>query len=101
MPWPHEMPRVCESVEMGKVKMGALLGSGGFSSVRLGRVDGRLCAIKLIERRHAKDAWKEVEILQSLDYYAIPKLHAVMQTETHVAVAMEFCPGIELGHYIR
>jgi hypothetical protein len=98
---PQEVPRVLERLELENVRIGALLGSGAFSSVRLGQMDDRVSAIKFIAKRHSKAALREAEILKMLAHHAVPKFHFVMQSETHVAVGIELCPGIELGNYVR
>ncbi len=99
---PQEAPRATnECQELADVRAGALLGTGAFSAVRLGRVGERVSAIKYIAQKHAVAAAKEVEILRLLDHSAIPKLHFVRHTADHLAIAMEFCPGIELGNYVK
>ncbi len=92
-------------IQFPNLQLGALLGTGAFSVVRLGKWESKgedeLLAVKLVDRKHAKAALKEVNILKLLDHPAIPKLHFVTETPTHVAIGMEFCPGMELGHYIK
>jgi hypothetical protein len=90
-----------EGPELHEVCMGALLGWGAFSVVRLGRHGDRLSAIKFIPQKNASAALKEAEILRALDHPAIAKLHFVRHTECRFAIAMEFCPGTELGCYVK
>ncbi len=101
---PQEAPNASPVPAIPGMRAGALLGSGAFSCVKLGRSEGtdqRLSAVKFIAQKHANSALKEVGILRTLDHHAIPKLHFVAETASHVAIAMEFCPGIELGNYIK
>jgi hypothetical protein len=93
-----------QDLEIPDVKLGALLGKGAFCAVRLGIVKSvsiaRISAIKFVDKKAAACALKEAEILRTLDHCSIPKLHFIVSTKTYVVVAMEFCPGVELGHYL-
>ncbi len=94
----------CPSLEIPNVTLGALLGVGAFSAVRLGKVtpkgDREVSAVKIIAKKEAKMARHEVEIMRKLNHHGIPTFYFAHETTNCFVIAMEFCPGIELGHYL-
>ncbi len=92
--------RTVTMVELPDVQLGALLGTGSFGHVRLGLVSGEVVAVKFIGTRHASMARSELEIHRRLHHENIPGLFDFWDTPTHLAIAMEFCSGVELGQYL-
>ncbi len=92
------------TLEIPDVTLGALLGVGAFSVVRLGKVNLngnlKIAAVKIIAKKEASMARREAEVMKSLAHDSIPKLHFTLQTSSCFILSMEFCSGVELGHYV-
>jgi hypothetical protein len=90
------------TVEIPAVTLGALLGVGAFSAVRLGQMDqsSQISAVKIIAKKQAGVALHEVEMLKKMNHDSIPKLHFTSQSADYFVIGMEFCAGIEMGHYL-
>jgi hypothetical protein len=101
-----EFPRIEQEIivelEVPGLAIGALLGTGGSSTVRLGQLSGvdQIAAVKIISKKEIRSAQREVEILKKLDHTSIPKLHLIAGVASCVVIVMEFCAGMELGYYL-
>lgn len=85
-----------ESYEVGEV-----LGRGGFGIVcaARGRLCGRCCVLKVVDRSAVSDPSKlddEVEIHASLDHPNIVKVYEHFVDQSQLCVVMELCRGGEL-----
>jgi len=90
--------------KIGKYELGATLGSGAFSKVKVG-IDsetGQKWAVKIIDkeqlaREHMEEQLKrEIAILKSLNHPNIVHLREVMQTANHIYMVLEVVQGGEL-----
>ncbi len=98
--FPQDRHRTVVLVDLPDVQLGALLGTGSFGHVRLGRVNGQVVAVKFVSVRYSTMARSEMEIHRRLHHLNIPQLSDFWDTPTRLAIAMEYCPGIELGQYL-
>merc|ERR1719456_2192593 len=90
--------------KIGKYELGATLGSGAFSKVKVG-IDsetGQKWAVKIIDkeqlaREHLEEQLKrEIAIMKSLKHPHVVHLREVMQTANHIYMVLEVIAGGEL-----
>lgn len=89
--------------KVGKYELGRVLGSGAFSTVKLGMDDnGRQVAVKVIEkeqviREKLEEQLKlEISIMRSLNHPNIVRLFDVLQTSNNIYIILELVTGGEL-----
>ncbi len=92
--------RIVALVDLPDAQLGALIGTGSFGQVRLGRVNGEMAAVKFVSVRQAAMARSEMEIHRRVRHENISQMFDCWDTPTHLAIAMEYCPGVELGQYL-
>jgi serine/threonine protein kinase len=85
------------------VKLGAILGTGATSIVRVGNLksNNQIVAMKFVTKNSEELALKEGGVLSRMSHFNIPKMHFLVSTNQHSKIILEFCPGVELGHYIQ
>jgi len=89
--------------KVGKYELGRVLGSGAFSTVKLGMDEsGRQVAVKVIEkeqviREKLEEQLKlEISIMRSLNHPNIVRLFDVLQTSNNIYIILELVTGGEL-----
>ena len=89
--------------KVGKYELGRVLGSGAFSSVKLGMDEsGRQVAVKVIEkeqviREKLEEQLKlEISVMRSLNHPNIVRLFDVLQTSNNIYIILELVTGGEL-----
>jgi serine/threonine protein kinase len=90
-------------------KIGKMLGKGAFGKVNLGlqRLTRKLVAIKSINMEFMKDEsskkkmFNEINILKVLRHPNTVKLLETFETDKHLLIVMELCPGGDLLNYVR
>ncbi|CAA3031224.1 serine threonine- kinase OXI1-like [Olea europaea subsp. europaea] len=96
----HETP----SLDLKNLNVISVLGRGAKGVVFLVQTEnGELLALKAILKSSTQNNRRicfEREILDSLNYPLLPKLHGVLQTEKIVGYAIDYCPGLDL-HSLR
>ena len=92
-------------------KMGRVLGSGSFGSVKLATLRSqegcdhpRQFAIKSVSKERVQDKIdlliRELKIMKMLNHPNIIKFIEIYQDEQYIHYVMEYCSGGDLLHYI-
>ena len=107
--WPLSNPKRSEFV-FGEYTIGESIGTGQNGEVKLAwkKDHDLLVAIKFIEREpivasHIYSTWRmrhDFSILKDLSHPNIIRLHEMLETESQLAVVLEYTPGGTLAEYI-
>ncbi|KAI3660918.1 hypothetical protein MP638_004694 [Amoeboaphelidium occidentale] len=83
------------------------LGEGEFGKVKLAiNQKGRKFAIKFVKKsiltsdNRKEKLWREISIMQELNYRHIVRLYEVLESEKYVGMVLEYCSGGELFDHI-
>eukprot|EP00186_Timspurckia_oligopyrenoides_P000411 CAMPEP_0182443134 /NCGR_PEP_ID=MMETSP1172-20130603/1941_1 /TAXON_ID=708627 /ORGANISM="Timspurckia oligopyrenoides, Strain CCMP3278" /LENGTH=464 /DNA_ID=CAMNT_0024638301 /DNA_START=174 /DNA_END=1568 /DNA_ORIENTATION=- len=90
-------------------KVGAVIGSGSFSCVRLGASldtrDIRKYAVKVIDKKRLRGSFhcmdREIEILRSVQHNNIVQVFDIFETDKRLMIVLEYCPDGDLFEKLR
>jgi serine/threonine protein kinase len=87
---------------IGTYSINETLGTGAYGHVKLGlhKLTRQKVAIKIIEKVHAADVVREVELWRKLDHPRIVRLFEVLTSETKIYLVMELADKGELLNWL-
>lgn len=100
---------MAERQSIADFELGEVLGEGSFGSVVQARLKatGKRCAIKVIEKLHAKrhggavQVKTEKEVLIKLSHPNIIRLYSTFHDRDHLYIVLEYAAGGELFRHIK